>query len=198
MDPNPYESPPPLPTDTSGAESTAERLARLRVRTGPSMRWWVLLALAIAGAILLSCVPGLGLLVVIVATPLLFYVARQDCQHPPSDYNREPLNLAGQVAASIAVLCSAGVAFAGVCTPISFSLMYFNNVAIGDEIAVPAVFGLSGLAALAVLYAGYRTIRAASSPVAGNSTLPDKFTLPREALAPQPTPPDPSPDESPN
>jgi hypothetical protein len=156
------------------------------------------LALSIAGAILLSCVPGLGLLVVLVATPLLFYVARQDCQHPPSDYNREPLNLAGQIAANIAVLFSAGVAFAGVCTPISFSLMYFNSVAIGDEIAVPAVFGLSGLAALAVLYAGYRTIRAASSPVTTGSTLPDRFNLPREARAPQPPPTDQSPDESPN
>jgi membrane protein implicated in regulation of membrane protease activity len=191
MDPNPYESPPPLPRDANAPGNAAGRAP-----TGPSSRWWGLLALAIVVALFLSWVPGLGLLIVLVAAPLLFYLARQDCQHPPSSYNREPLQLAGQVAAFIGVLLASGAAFAGVCTPISFSLMYLSDVPLPDDLVVYAVFGLSLAASLAVVYAGYRTIRAASSPTTRGATLPEKFTLPRDARAPPPPPSDQSSDES--
>ncbi|MGE0536984.1 MAG: hypothetical protein AB7O68_18575 [Pirellulales bacterium] len=173
----------------------SQRLARRRAPTGPSARWWGMLVLAIGLALLLSCVPGLGLLAVLVAAPLLFYGARQDCRQPPRDYGHEPLNLAGQVAVGIGVLFASGAAFAGVCTPISFSLMYLPSVSFADEVAF-VVFGLSLCAALAVLYAGYRTIRAASSPYTGGSALPEKFEMPPELAQPQPQPPTAS-DDSP-
>ena len=172
MDPNPYESPPPLPTN-SGRESTTEQLARRRVPTGPSSRWWGMLTLAIAASILASLAfsvfPGLGLLIALVAAPLLFRAASRDCRNPRS-HPAQPLRLAGTIAATIGALVASGAAFAGVCVPAGTTVLareYSNNQWIKQldflqgAWFVYSMLGFAGLASLGVLYAGFRTIRAA-------------------------------------
>ena len=174
MDPNPYESPPPLEKQT-----TSQRLARLRAPTGPSSQWWGMLALGIGASLLFSCVPGLGVLAALIAAPLLIHAARRDCKHPHRDFDREPLRLAGTIAASVGVAFASAAAFVGVCFPAGFASYAIGiqpidtpEAGLGGLVILVGV-ALGALASLAVLYAGYRSIRAARNPYMRPSTLPE-------------------------
>jgi hypothetical protein len=146
-----------------------------------------MLAVAIGASILasiaFSVLPGLGLLIALVAAPLLLRAASRDCRHP-RPLPAQPLRLAGTVAATIGVLFASGAAFAGVCIPAGTTVLareYSNNQWIkqlhflNEAWFAYAMLGFAGLASLAVLYAGYRSIRAArfasktSSPNPGDA-----------------------------